>query len=235
MSSEISKPASSQSEPVTQGHLERGNLIVVSAPSGAGKSSLAERLLKRVENLRFSISYTTREPRGAEQHGVDYYFVSEEEFDSMRERREFLECAEVHGHLYGSHERLVEEMLACGFDVMLDIDVQGAEQVRRRVQGAISVFVLPPSRDILEARLRARNLDKPEDVERRLRNAGIEVQLYERFDYVVVNDDLDRALALLEAIIVAERSRPDRQRNRIESIITTFGGASFQCLNQTKK
>jgi guanylate kinase len=230
MSSEISKPTSSQSEPVAPGHpgnFERGNLIVVSAPSGAGKSSLAERLLKRVSNLRFSISYTTREVRGAEQHGVDYYFVSEDEFRAMRERHEFLECAEVHGHFYGSHEQLVEEMLAGGFDVMLDIDVQGAEQVRRRVQGAISIFILPPSREILEARLRARNLDKPEDVERRLRNAGIEVQLYERFDYVVVNDDLDRALAQLESIIIAERCRPDRQRNRIETIITTFGGASL--------
>lgn len=227
MSSENPKSASSQSEAATPVHLERGTLIVVSAPSGAGKSSLAERLLKRVDNLRFSISYTTREPRGAEQHGVDYYFVSEGEFESMRERREFLECAEVHGHLYGSHGQLVEEMLASGFDVMLDIDVQGAEQVRRRIPGAISIFILPPSRETLEARLRARNLNEPADVERRLCNAGIEVQLYERFDYVVVNDDLDRALAQLEAIIIAERRRPECQRNRIESIITTFGGASF--------
>ena len=230
MSSKDSKSADSQTEHAGSGqpgNMERGNLIVVSAPSGAGKSSLAERLLKRVENLRFSISYTTREPRGAEQHGVDYYFVSEDDFNSMRERREFLECAEVHGRLYGSHERLVEEMLASGFDVMLDIDVQGAEQIRRRVPGAISIFILPPSREILEARLRARNLNEPADVERRLCNAGIEVQLYERFDYVVVNDDLDRALAQLEAIIIAERRRPERQRNRIESIITTFGGVSF--------
>ena len=108
----------------------------MSAPSGAGKSSLAERVLKRVEGLRFSISYTTREPRGAEQHGVDYYFVSEAEFLAMRERGEFLECAEVHGHLYGTHESTVEEMLSAGVDVMLDIDVQGAEQVRRRVPEA---------------------------------------------------------------------------------------------------
>lgn len=210
-----------------QHHVERGTLIVVSAPSGAGKSSLAERCLKRVENLKFSISYTTREPRGTEQNGVDYYFVSENEFESMQERREFLECAEVHGHLYGTHEKAVDDMLAMGFDVMLDIDVQGAEQVRRRVPDAISVFILPPSREILDARLQARNLNVPSDSERRMRNAGIEVQLYERFDYVIVNDDLDRALAELEAIIIAERCRPDRQRNRIESIITTFGGASF--------
>lgn len=207
--------------------MERGILIVVSAPSGAGKSSLAERVLKLVSNLKFSISYTTREPRGTEQNGVDYYFVSQNEFESMQERREFLECAEVHGYLYGTHEKAVEEVLVTGCDVMLDIDVQGAEQVRRRVPDAILVFILPPSREILEARLRARNLNVPADSERRMRNAGIEVQLYERFDYVIVNDDLDRALTELEAIIIAERCRPDRQGNRIESIINTFGGASF--------
>src|SRR5262245_25172900 len=223
MSSE--NPAQTGSNPPA--HPERGNLIVVSAPSGAGKSSLAERVLKRVDGLRFSISYTTREPRGAEQHGVDYFFVNENDFNSMAERGEFLEYAEVHGHLYGTHEKPVEEIISKGFDVMLDIDVQGAEQVRRRIPEAISIFILPPSRKVLEARLRARNLNEAADIDRRLRNAGIEVQLYERFNYVVVNDDLDRALAQLEAIIVAERCRPDRQRNRIESIISTFGGESL--------
>src|ERR1700730_14675136 len=205
---------------------ERGLLIVVSAPSGAGKSSLAERVLKRVEGLRFSISYTTRELRGSEQHGTNYYFVSEAEFIALRDRDEFLECARVHGHLYGTHENAVEEMVSQGYDVMLDIDVQGAEELRRSVPEPILVFILPPTREVLEARIRARNLNAPDDINRRLRNAGIEVQLYERFDYVVVNDDLDRALAELEAIIVAERSRPERQRNRIESIIATVGGGA---------
>jgi guanylate kinase len=200
---------------------------VVSAPSGAGKSSLAERVLKRISDLRFSISYTTRAPRGTEQHGIDYYFVSEEEFSAMRDRDEFLECAEVHGYLYGTNEKPIEEMLSQGFDVMLDIDVQGAEQVRRRIPEAVLIFILPPSSEVLEARLRARNLNAPADIERRLRNAAIEVQLYERFDYAVLNDDLDRALDQLEAIIVAERCRPFRQRNRIESVIATFGGESF--------
>ena len=216
---------SSKTIPISQ--TERGTLIVVSAPSGAGKSSLAERVLKRISDLRFSISYTTRDPRGSEQNGVDYYFVSEEEFSTMRERDEFLECAEVHGHLYGTHEKPIEEMLNHGFDVMLDIDVQGAEQIRRRVPEAVLIFILPPSCEVLEARLRARNLNAPADIERRLRNAAIEVQLYERFDYVILNDDLDRALDQLEAIIVAERCRPYRQRNRIESVIATFGGESF--------
>ena len=212
---------------LTANQAERGTLIVVSAPSGAGKSSLAERVLKRVEDLRFSISYTTRDPRGPEQHGVDYYFVSEEQFRTMRERDEFLECAEVHGCLYGTHEQPVEDLLSQGLDVILDIDVQGAEQVRRRVPEAILIFILPPSCEVLEARLRARNLNAPADIDRRLRNAAIEVQLYDRFDYVVLNEDLDRALAQLEAIIIAERARPDRQRNRIESVIATFGGESF--------
>lgn len=218
---------SSENSTLQGNQAERGTLIVVSAPSGAGKSSLAERVLKRLADLRFSISYTTREARGAEQDGVDYYFVSEDEFNAMRSRDEFLECAEVHGHLYGTHEKTVEELLSQGCDVMLDIDVQGAEQVRRRVPEAILVFILPPSCEVLQARLRVRNLNAPEDIERRLRNAAIEVQLYERFDYVVLNDDLDRALAQLEAIIIAERGRPHRQRNRIESVIATFGGESF--------
>ena len=218
---------SSKSISTSVSQTERGTLIVVSAPSGAGKSSLAERVLKRISDLRFSISYTTRAPRGTEQHGVDYYFVSEEEFSGMRERDEFLECAEVHGYLYGTNERPIEEMLSQGFDVMLDIDVQGAEQVRRRIPEAVLIFILPPSSEVLEARLRARNLNAPADIERRLRNAAIEVQLYERFDYAVLNDDLDRALDQLEAIIVAERCRPFRQRDRIESVIATFGGESF--------
>jgi len=218
---------SSKSISTSVSQTERGTLIVVSAPSGAGKSSLAERVLKRISDLRFSISYTTRAPRGTEQHGIDYYFVSEEEFSAMRDRDEFLECAEVHGYLYGTNEKPIEEMLSQGFDVMLDIDVQGAEQVRRRIPEAVLIFILPPSSEVLEARLRARNLNAPADIERRLRNAAIEVQLYERFDYAVLNDDLDRALDQLEAIIVAERCRPFRQRNRIESVIATFGGESF--------
>jgi len=203
---------------------ERGNLIVVSAPSGAGKSSLAERALKRIEGLRFSVSYTTREPRGEEQDGVDYHFVSEDEFRAISGRGEFLESAEVHGYLYATHRAAVEELLKQGLDVILDIDVQGAEQVKKRVAESITVFILPPSREILEARLRTRNLNEPADLERRLRNAAIEVKLYHDFDYVIVNDDLDRALASLEAIITGERCRLSRQRNLVESILNTFGG-----------
>ena len=205
-------------------HAERGNLIVVSAPSGAGKSSLVERALNRIRRLRYSVSYTTRAPRGAERDGIDYYFVTNEEFRAMRERGEFIESAEVHGYFYGTHKATIEKMLGEGYDVILDIDVQGAEQIRSHLPQAITIFVLPPSRKVLEARLRKRNLNAPEDLERRLGNAVAEVKLYDRFKYMIVNDDRDRAFGALKAIISAERHRPDRQKNRVQSILKTFGG-----------
>lgn len=199
-----------------------GRLIVVSAPSGAGKSSLVELALRRVESLRYSISYTTRKARGQERDKVDYYFVPEDDFTAMRHRGEFLECAEVHGKLYGTHRAMVEEMTGRGFDVILDIDVQGAEQIRRQMPEAVTVFIMPPSRGVLEERLRVRNLNDPADLERRLKNASSEVNLYKLFDYVIVNDDLERAANALESIIRAERTRPSRQAGRIEEILQTF-------------
>ena len=203
---------------------ERGNLIVVSAPSGAGKSSLVNRALTQIRRLRYSISYTTRAPRGSERDGIDYYFVTDEVFGAMRERGEFIESAQVHGYFYATHKATIERMLAEGYDVILDIDVQGAEQISGQMPQAITVFVLPPSRKVLEARLRKRNLNAPDDLERRLRNAAAEVKLYERFKYVVINDDRDRAFAALKAIISAERRRPDRQKNRVQAILNTFEG-----------
>jgi guanylate kinase len=214
--------------PGSRSHVvERGNLIVVSAPSGAGKSSLVERALKRVSRLRYSISYTTREARGAEKEGEDYFFVPVDVFRAMRERGEFLESAEVHGFLYGTHKATVEAMLDKGFDVILDIDVQGAEQILQHMPEAVTVFIMPPSRKVLEARLRRRNLNSLADLERRLRNATGEVHLYDRFGYVIINDDRDRAFGSLKAIIAAERRRPARQKNRVQSIIATFGGETF--------
>jgi guanylate kinase len=203
---------------------ERGTLIVVSAPSGAGKSSLVERAMQRLGRLRYSISYTTRQPRGQERDGVDYVFVDEATFLEMRERGEFIESASVHGYYYGTHRATIEQMLAEGYDVIMDIDVQGAAQMRERMPESVSVFVLPPSKKVLEARLRRRNLNAPEDLARRLANAAAEVRLYERFDYVIINDDRDRSFGALKAIIVAERRRPFRQRNKIRSILDTFGG-----------
>ncbi len=206
--------------------VERGNLVVVSAPSGAGKSSLVERALKNLDCLGYSISYTTRKIRGSEKEGVDYFFVTQEEFLEMRERGEFLESAEVHGYLYGTRRHWLELRLAEGFDVILDIDVQGAEQIRRRMPEAITVFILPPSSEVLESRLRLRNLNEPADLARRMKNAAAEVQLYDQFGYIIVNDSLERASAALEGIILSERHRSERQHNLARKIIATFGGES---------
>lgn len=204
-----------------------GSLIVVSAPSGAGKSSLVEGALKSLDRLKYSISYTTRKPRGAERDGVEYYFIDKEEFLSMRDRGEFLESAEVHGCLYGTHRVTVERMIREGSDVILDIDVQGAAQIVRQMPEAVTVFVLPPSREILESRLRMRNLNDTEDLERRLKNALGEVLSYASFEYVIVNDDLERATRELEAVIIAERHLLDRQKQLVKPIIDSFGGEGF--------
>ncbi|HEU4386918.1 MAG TPA: guanylate kinase [Blastocatellia bacterium] len=207
--------------------MSKGNLIVVSAPSGAGKSSLVRNALARLDHLRYSISWTTRAPRGLEQEGQDYRFVSEDDFRRMRDQGGFLESAEVHGHLYGTPLGPIEEMLAAGEDMILDIDVQGATQIRKRLTSAVTVFVLPPARSVLEARLESRNQDAPAEIKRRLRNASSEVLQFETFDYVVINDDLGRASAALEAIIVAERHRASRMRDTALAIIGTFGGESL--------
>ena len=204
-----------------------GNLIVVAAPSGAGKSSLVEGALKRLDELEYSISYTTRKPRGEERDGVEYYFVSKEEFLDMRDRGEFLESAEVHGCLYGTQKAAIERLISEGSDVILDIDVQGAAQIVRQMPGVVTVFVLPPSREILESRLRMRNLNDTEDLERRLKNASGEVLFYASFKYVIVNDDLERATRELEAVIIAERHLLDRQRKLVKPIIDSFGGEGF--------
>src|ERR1044071_6037295 len=140
---------------------ERGNLIVVSAPSGAGKSSLVNRALTQIRRLRYSISYTTRAPRGSERDGMDYYFVTDEVFRAMRERGEFIESAEVHGYFYATHKATIEHMLAEGYDVILDIDVQGARQISDQMPQAITVFVLPPSRKVLEAKAAAQKRLSP--------------------------------------------------------------------------
>jgi guanylate kinase len=199
-----------------------GALIVVSAPSGAGKSSLIKEVLTRVERLSFSVSYTTRHARGAEKQGVDYCFVSMEEFIARRDRGEFLEWAEVHGNLYGTNINSVREELQTGNDVILDIDIQGAEQIRHRTQAAVTVFVLPPSRKELEARLSARNLNVKADLEFRMGNAAKEVRRFEEFDYVIINDDLNRASGALEAIVIAGRQRSFRHRALAQAIIDTF-------------
>lgn len=184
--------------------MRRGHLWVVSAPSGAGKTSLVRELMQREPKLRFSISYTTRPARDGEVDGQDYLFVDEDRFVAMIEAGEFLEHARVFGNRYGTARRQVERELAEGHDVLLEIDWQGAEQVRRMMPEARSIFVLPPSREELEKRLRGRGTDSEAVIERRLQEAHAELLQWQSFDYAVINDDFDRALADMQRLIHGE-------------------------------
>ncbi|RKY65669.1 MAG: guanylate kinase [Candidatus Latescibacterota bacterium] len=190
----------------------RGFLVVFSAPSGAGKSTIVREVLRRkpVPGMELSISATTRPRRPGEEEGRDYYFLSEEEFESRRERGEFVEWAEVHGHLYGTLRRTVEEALEEGKVLLLEIDVQGARQIRRAFPESVSVFVAPPSLEVLEKRLRERGRDPEEDIERRLEAAPKELSEAGSYDYIVVNEDLEEAVRAVEAILVAEYHRTCR-------------------------
>ena len=204
--------------------MSKGNLIIVTAPSGAGKSSLVHHALTSLDKLCYSVSYTTRQPRGLEQNGVDYHFIQIAEFEAMRDQSEFLEFAEVHGNYYGTQRKATERLLEGGKDVIFDIDVQGATQIIRQIPDAITVFILPPSRPVLEARLRLRKLNTEEDLQRRMLNAREEINRCGEFKYIIVNDDLEKACAALDAIIIAERHRNTRQKSQAEKIISTFGG-----------
>lgn len=184
--------------------MERGNLWVVSAPSGAGKTSLVRELVAREPRLSFSISYTTRPPREGEVNGRDYVFVDEDRFVAMIEAGEFLEHAQVFGNRYGTARGQVDRELADGHDVLLEIDWQGARQVRRMMPEGASIFVLPPSREELERRLRGRGTDSDRVIERRLREAHAELLQWSEFDYAVINDDFDRALADMQRIVLGE-------------------------------
>lgn len=201
-----------------------GSVLVVCGPSGAGKSSLVALVKERLDHIFYSVSCTTRRPRPGEQEGVDYHFVSAEEFSRLRDEGAFLEYARVHDFDYGTPRAMVTQWISRGFDVVLDIDVQGAEQVRARMPEAITVLILPPSRDVLEARLRNRGQNEAEDLRRRLHNAGTEVAKYERFDYLIINDDLTAAATALEAIFRAQRQRPSRLNDCAAAIVATFGG-----------
>ena len=187
-----------------------GFLLVLSGPSGAGKGTLVDRLVARRADCVFSISATTRPQRTGEQNGVQYEFVTEDEFVRRRDAGLFLETAEVHGHLYGTPSKFVDEGVRAGRIVVLDVDVQGGASVRKARPDAVSVFVYPPSIDALRQRLRKRDTDSPEVVERRLRNAPGELAQYREYDYLVMNDDLERAVERLVAIVDAERCRVRR-------------------------
>lgn len=190
-------------------------LIVVSAPSGAGKTSLCQEVVRRIPDLAHSISYTTRAPRSHEVAGRDYHFVDEATFQRMVKAEDFEEWANVHGHLYGTPRHLLDAQLAAGRDVILDIDTQGAAQLRQVYSEGVFVFVLPPSWAQLEERLRTRQSDSPEEIERRLRKAREEMKYFNEYEYVIINDVLERAVGDLCAIIVAERSRSFRLNSAV--------------------
>lgn len=201
----------------------KGNLIIVSAPSGAGKTTLVERALQRLPHVQASVSYTSRPPRAGEQDGVHYHFVSPEEFRAMIARGEFLEYAEVHDNLYGTGRKAVEAMRTAGTDVILVIDVQGAENARREFPDAISIYILPPSYQTLVERLRERGANGQADLELRLRNARYELEQYQHFDYLIINEDLEQATTELCAILVAARCRRTICAEKAEQILDTFG------------
>ena len=180
-------------------------VYIISAPSGSGKSTLVDKAREIVPGLEFSISYTTRPPRGAEQNGREYFFVPRSEFEEMVRKDEFLEHADVFGHCYGTAKRFLHQAEKSGNDLLLDIDVQGAEQIKCKLPEAVSIFIMPPDRKVLEARLRKRSLDAEEVIQRRLVTASREIENYEKYDYILVNDRLDESIEALTAILLAER------------------------------
>jgi len=199
-------------------------VFIISAPSGSGKSTLVERLLAQDRELMFSVSYTTRKLRGREIDGENYHFVSREEFEAMLEKGEFLEHAEVFGNYYGTHRSALDRARESGKDLVLDIDVQGARQLKDQIPEAVTVFILAPSRQILEQRLRARGEDRDDVIERRLREAADEIRRYSDYDYVLINRDLCESDRVLNAIVRAERVRRDRILDQIRPILDTFQG-----------
>ena len=182
-------------------------VYIISAPSGSGKSTLVNELLKQTSDLDFSISYTTRAPRGAEQNGKQYFFVSREQFEQMIRADEFLEHANVFGNYYGTARRFLQEAQSKGHDLLLDIDVQGAAQIKPKLAHAVSIFVLPPDRRTLEKRLLKRGEDDPRVIQRRLDGASQEIKNYSKYDYILINDDLEESIKSLQAIVRSERLR----------------------------
>jgi guanylate kinase len=205
----------------------RGTLFVVSSPSGGGKGTIIRHVLAVVDNLRYSVSYTTRAPRLGEVDGREYFFINRETFAEMVAAGEFLEWACVHGNLYGTAKNQIIEETAAGADLILEVDVQGAASVRQLLMDSVSVFILPPSYDVLRQRLIARGTDSPEELELRLRNAPEELKQYSAFDYVIINDEIDRAVGQLASIIKAERARCMRQESLVLEVIEKFKSNSI--------
>jgi guanylate kinase len=181
--------------------------------------------MRQVAGLRFSVSYTTRPPRGQERDGQDYYFIKREEFEARAAKGEFLEYAEVFGNYYGTHQSELERAKAQGLDLVLDIDVQGARQLKKKIPAAVSIFILAPSRQILEQRLRARSQDSEAVIQRRLHDAAEEIRNYSQYDYVLVNREVESSVDTLVSIVKATRSRRDRMEEQIRPILETFTNA----------
>ena len=221
MSSDLTHPGSVARQPGTAGR-RRGLLFVVSAPSGTGKTTVAERLVQVVPELSLSRSYTSRPVRAGEAEGIDYNFITRARFEQMIAAGAFLEWADVFGNLYGTSAADAEADLAAGRDLVLVIDVQGARQVRVRCPGTVGVFVLPPSFPILESRLRGRSADSEQAMQRRLQTARDEVAAFAEYDYVVVNDELEACVERLRSIVLAERSRLRTMRGKAEQIVESF-------------
>ena len=195
---------------------ERGLLLILSGPSGTGKSTVISGLLQRRDDIRFSVSATTREPRPGEEEGKDYYFLTRDTFDQMVADGAFLEYATYVGNSYGTPVGPIEDHLAAGYNVLLDIEVQGATQVKAMREDAVSVFLLPPSMEELERRLRSRGTDSEEKIQQRLQTAREEIAHAPEYDYIIVNDDLDKAVRELDAVITAQRCRTGNRMYIIE-------------------
>jgi guanylate kinase len=205
--------ANSQSATSDRGHRvpeRRGILFIVSAPSGTGKTTLCKQIAATVPGIWHSISYTTRQPRPGEEHGREYFFIEEKAFQGMIERNEFLEYAHVYGHWYGTPRKALMDKMEQGIDVLLEIDVQGAMQIKKRFEDGVYIFILPPSMEALRARLQSRASDSPEEIHRRLQKVKEEVWSYREYYYIVRNDDLAQSLRELQCIFIAERLKTKR-------------------------
>ncbi|MBI1823973.1 MAG: guanylate kinase [Nitrospirae bacterium] len=193
-----------------EGSSKQGQLFIVSAPSGAGKTSLCRRVMEEVKNLKTSVSYTTRARRQGESDGIDYFFVDRDQFRTMIENNEFLEYAEVHGNLYGTSRSQLMSLQKQGYDVLLDIDAQGAMQLKKKYKEGVYIYILPPSFEVLKSRLVERNSDSPEEIARRLKKAREEIWNYREYYYLIINDDFEGALESLKAIVISERIKMKR-------------------------
>ena len=202
---------------MTNVHL--GNVFIVAAPSGGGKTSLVKKLIKTLDDIEVSVSHTTRQPRPLEKHGVDYFFVSDAAFMAMVEHHDFVEYSTVFEHFYGTSVSQINDRLKAGIDVVLDIDWQGAQQIRRVFPHAVSIFIIPPSLKVLKERLMSRGQDDPSVIDYRMERAREELHHYDEFDYLIVNDHFERALTDLRSIVIADRTTMARQSKRAHQVL----------------